>query len=206
MYEYQYEGEGNVEVFEALATRRSIRKFMNKPINAAQLNDIVEVAKLYPNPANLQPMRFVILNQREQCEPVLQLLRWAGYISDHEIEDDNQPAAMILLFGDREKAKDFGFSTGAAATYIMLAAHAMGIASCCLGVSQASKIYEVVGIDPSHYEFQCLVALGYPGQTARTVDQSGSCKYYLDDQGNFVVPKRKNDEIMLGNWTFESRE
>lgn len=94
MYEYQYEGEGNVEVFEALATRRSIRKFMNKPINAAQLNDIVEVAKLYPNPANLQPMRFVILNQREQCEPVLQLLRWAGYISDYEIKDE--PSTLQL--------------------------------------------------------------------------------------------------------------
>ena len=195
-----------MEVFEALATRRSIRKFMNKPINAAQLNDIVEVAKLYPNPANLQPMRFVIVNQKNQCEPVLRLLRWAGYISDYEMNDDDQPTAMILLFGDREKAKDFGFSTGAAATYIMLAAQAMGIASCCLGVSQASKIYEIVGLDPCQYEFQCLVALGYPGQTVRTVDQSENCKYYMDDQGNFVVPKRKNTEIILGNWSMDSRE
>ena len=105
----------------------------------------------------------------------------------------------VLILGDKSVVKDHQFSAGAAANQIMLAAHSLDVATCCLGMSDKAKgiVLELLQLDPERFDAICFVALGNSTQTSAAVDMDGSCKYWLDENENFLVPKRTVDEIFL---------
>lgn len=50
-----------MELFEAIQTRRSIRKFLDKPVETEKIERIIEAATLAPNSENEQPWRFIVV-------------------------------------------------------------------------------------------------------------------------------------------------
>ncbi|TVQ99734.1 MAG: hypothetical protein EA399_06260 [Desulfovibrionales bacterium] len=52
-------------VKEAIAARRSIRKFTDEPVSTAQLDALLEAARLAPSSINCQPWRFKVVTERE---------------------------------------------------------------------------------------------------------------------------------------------
>jgi nitroreductase len=50
-----------MDVFEAIRTRRSIRKYQKEPIPNDKLEMIFEAARLAPSAANRQPWRFIVV-------------------------------------------------------------------------------------------------------------------------------------------------
>ena len=187
-----------MEVLEALKTRRSIRRFSGKPIEQEKLNEICESARFYPAAANLQSLKFVLLTD-ERVAAALVHLRWAGYLPDYVMGREDMPGTLLLILGDNEICRDHVFSAGAAANQIMLAAHGLGLASCCLGMGEKAKqaILSVLNLDPERFSMLYAVALGYSEQQSQAVDQGESCKYSLDENGNFLVPKRTVQEVFL---------
>lgn len=187
-----------MDTLTALKTRRSIRRFTQEPVDPAKLAQIMECARFYPTAANLQPLKFVLLTDQRVRE-VLARLHWAGYLPGYRMEQNDLPTALILILGDKEVAKDHQFSAGAAANQIMLAAHSLDVASCCLGMSDKTRafILELLGLDAGRFDVICSVALGNSTQTSAAVDMKDSCKYWLDENENFLVPKRTVEEIFL---------
>ncbi|MFC1505501.1 nitroreductase family protein [Thermoproteota archaeon] len=51
-----------MDVLEAIQTRRSIRKFKTTPLTSEQINNLLEAARLAPSGCNVQPWRFIIVN------------------------------------------------------------------------------------------------------------------------------------------------
>ena len=58
-------------------------------------------------------------------------------------------------------------------------------------------VLELLKLDPERFDAICFVALGNSTQSSAAVDMDGSCKYWLDENENFLVPKRTVDEIFL---------
>lgn len=187
-----------MDTLTALKTRRSIRRFTQEPLDSEKLAEIMECARFYPTAANLQPLKFVLLTE-EKAKKALEHLRWAGYIPGYRMEEADLPTALILILGDRSVAKDHQFSAGAAANQIMLAAHSLDVATCCLGMSDKTRgiVLELLKLDPERFDAICFVALGNSTQTSQAVDMEDSCKYWLDEKENFLVPKRTVEEIFL---------
>ena len=188
-----------MDTLTALKTRRSIRRFISTPVEREKLETIIECARFSPTGANRQPLKYAIVDG-EKAEKVLRHLHWAGYLPDYRMEKEDLPNTLILILGDLEISKDLQFSAGAAANQIMLAAHELGLANCCLGMSENARaaIMALLGIDPERFALICAVALGYSAQTSQAVDMvDGSCKYWLDEEENFLVPKRTAKEILL---------
>lgn len=186
-----------MDAMEAIRTRRSIRKFTERPVEQEKVDKILEMARYYPCAANLQPLRFQVVQDPEHLERLRPLLKWAAYIPEYRQENTQSPNLLILIWGDKEVAKDFSFCAGAAATQMMIAANSLGISSCCLGIGATQKVYEATGVPQEKYAFQCVIALGYSEQTSLVVDQQDSCRYWIDDCGNFVVPKLRTDELLI---------
>ena len=187
-----------MDTLTALKTRRSIRRFTQEPVDGEKLKQIMECARFYPTAANLQPLKFALLTE-EKAKNALRHLRWAGYIPGYRMEETDLPTALILILGDKSVVKDHQFSAGAAANQIMLAAHSLDVATCCLGMSEKTKgiVLEQLKLDPERFDPICFVALGNTTQTSVAVDMEESCKYWLDENENFFVPKRTVDEIFL---------
>lgn len=185
-----------MDVFEAIARRRSIRRFYDRTVMEETLRRILELARYYPTPANLQPLKFIATAKADSCARIFPCLKWGGYLDRYQISLANRPTAYILVLGDREISRDFAFCAGAAATELMLGAEAMGIASCCLTPVCSEPIEQTFSIDPCRMKLLCVIALGYAAQSSRVVDQTDGPRYRLDDDGNLVVPKRRLSEIV----------
>ena len=186
-----------MNTIDAIKRRRSIRCFCAKSIEKEKIDQLKEITRYYPCPANLQPLKFVFLQNPTDVLPIFQHLHWAKYLPEYSLKKDSAPQALLLIFGDTTIASDFGFSTGAAATEIMLAAQDLGIASCCLGIHTKDDIATTLGIDPTRFKFQCLIALGYGCQKSTVVPYENDCKYWQDENGQFHVPKRNTSETFL---------
>ncbi len=57
-----------MEFDQAVAQRRSIRKFKPDPLNDDQITQILEAARLAPSGSNVQPWRFVVVKSQEMRE------------------------------------------------------------------------------------------------------------------------------------------
>ncbi|GAB6060827.1 nitroreductase family protein [Desulfonatronum parangueonense] len=55
-------------VTEAIAARRSIRKFTDQPVSEEQMSKLLEAARLAPSSINCQPWRFKVVREREDVQ------------------------------------------------------------------------------------------------------------------------------------------
>jgi len=182
-----------MDVWEAIKSRRSVRRFRQEAISTEALLKLAEAARCAPSASNRQPLEFVIVNTEEQTALVFAQLAWAGYVQPRRNPPaGKRPVGYIAVLIDPEKAMaQFGKVDAAAAIEnILLTAQGMGIGSCWLGSINRDKLKEILEI-PDKYDIDSVVALGYPDETPVMEDCKGdSIKYYLDDKDTLHVPKR----------------
>ena len=78
-----------MKVSEAVASRRSIRAFLDKPVDAVTLRSVLELAQRAPSGGNLQPWHAAVLwdTDHRAVAPLLGALRAPGDI----VVGDNEP-------------------------------------------------------------------------------------------------------------------
>ena len=185
-----------MDVKTAVLNRRSIRKFEQKPIEDEKLVQLVDLARFHATGGNTQPLSYAIVTKDPMKQKVFDLLAWAAYLPDYTCTKEYQPAAYIILLRDETKTKSCMYDLGAASTIIMLAAEEMGIASCVLAAFDPKKMKPVLGLDEK-WQPDLVIALGCAAQESKAVPFDGSIKYYRDEDGNFCVPKRSLEDVLV---------
>ncbi len=186
-----------MKVYDAIQNRRSIRKFRQELIPKETLLKLVDCARLAAYPMNLQPLKFVILDEPKVLEQVFSCTRWAGFLENGTPSKEERPTAYILMLGDTDikKNSDFQVEVGAAGATITLVATEEGVASCWLGALNRDKIREILEI-PDTLTVLDVIALGYPAQESQAVPiVDGDFKYYMKES-ILQVPKRSLDEVL----------
>ena len=181
-----------------LKNRRTIRKFKQDEIDWESLLKMVDCARLAPSAANLQPLKYKIICG-EDAKKMFPHTAWAGYSGGAETPKDNEaPVAYILILEDivLKQTKFTGVDVGAAGMSITVAAESMGIKSCWLGSLDREKIAEEFNID-ARFVINSAIALGYPLDTAAETAFKGDVKYFRDENGKFLVPKRSIEDILI---------
>lgn len=184
-------------VYDAVMKRRTIRKFMQKKIERDKLVKLVDCARMAAYGANLQPLKFAIIDDDKKLSDVFPFIKWAGYLEDGAPKQNERPAAYIAVLGDKsiKQSDTYEVEAGAAVTTMMLAAEEMEIASCWLGAIKRDEIKQVLEIDDK-FSVVYLLALGYPMQKSEPVEMKDDIKYYLD--GDVLkVPKRSLNEVLI---------
>ncbi len=187
-----------MNVLDAIKNRRSIRKFQQKPIPEEKLKDLVDCARLAPYPANIQPLKFSIVNGTDMLSKVFARTKWAGYLENGTPSENERPMAYIVILGDKDIKGDFKCETGIAGSHIVIGAMEYGIASCWLGALKRDEITEILSL-PENLVVQDIIALGYPMQKSKPVEIKDNVKYYLDQDGVLNVPKRTLDDVIYND-------
>lgn len=179
-------------VYKLILERRSIRRFKQEPVPLKILKKLVNAARLAPSGANLQPLEFVIINDKNVRRDIFDTLAWAGYISpDGTPRDGQRPVAYILLLVNTRIRKDnYQWDAGAATENMILAALEQGLGSCWIGSINKPRISELLNIPP-HFIIDSILALGYPDEKPKLEKLKYDCKYWKDAQGRLHVPKRE---------------
>ncbi|HEX2964969.1 MAG TPA: nitroreductase family protein [Syntrophorhabdaceae bacterium] len=184
---------------ELILRNRSYRRFCSdRPVTTEQLEELVDLARLSPSAANLQPLKFLLSNTLGKNELIFSCLAWAAYLKDWPGPDQSErPAAYILILGDKEIAKEFWCNHGIAAQSILLGAVEVGLGGCILAAMQREKLRRLLTI-PARYEILLAIALGEPKERVVLVDAvDGEIKYWRDAAQTHYVPKRPLSEIIL---------
>ncbi len=186
-----------MEVSKALINRRTIRKFTQETIPGKDLLDLVEYARVAAYPANLQPLKFAIIDKKVLTDKIFPHIKWAGYLVDGTPKENEKPTAYITVLGDKSIKNSFEVEAGAAVTSMMLGALDKGIASCWIGALNRSEIMNILNLDNDNLELLYLLALGYPAQESQICELIEDVKYFLDENHVLNVPKRSMDEILI---------
>jgi nitroreductase len=147
-------------VLAAIRSRRMVRAMVDRPIERAQLEQILEAARWAPNAGNRHLHRFVVVQ-----EPLT--LRVLRMVAPGMFQ---RPAAMVVICIDQDRAASFSMrptakglyiDVGTAAQTMLLAAHSMGIGAGVVTSFSRAAVIAVLNL-PGHLSPELFVCLGYP--------------------------------------------
>ena len=152
------------ETMQTILTRRSTRKFQNKPIPEADLDQIIQAALHAPSGMGKQTWQFTVVKNRDKIQRLAAVI---ARVLGREGYDMYAPEVLIIPSNDKESR--FGKEDNACALEnIFLAAHSLGIGSVWInqlqGICGDPRIREILtafGIPENHIVYG-MAALGYP--------------------------------------------
>lgn len=198
------------EKFAHLVERaRSCRRFHgSERVGEEFLRGLVDLARICPNAANRQRLRFRIVADVAGCATVFPLLAWAGALKDWPGPDEaERPTGYVVIAAERAGAGKPAnpmteVDAGIAAQTMMLAARAASptVGSCMFKAFKPS-LSEALGIDSTRYELKLVMAFGAPAEVVRlepiASSPDGSTDYWRDGAGVHHVPKRALQDVLI---------
>lgn len=187
-----------MNVYDAIMKRRTIRKFENKKVSESDLVKLIDCARVAAYGANVQPLKFAIINDEKTLNDIYPMTKWAGYLADGAPKENERPSAYIAVLGDKSIRENgvFECEAGAAVTTMMLEAVEMGLGTCWLGALKRDEIKALLNLDEK-FNVVYLLAVGYPKQESRMIEMKDDIKYYEDENGVINVPKRSLEEVLI---------
>ena len=136
-----------MDVYDAIISRRTIRRFQQKPIKINLLRKFVNAGRLAPSAANLQPLEYFIVTEKELCSKIFEMIGWAVYITPKWTPSlEERPTAYIVILVNDINNKFYTRDVSLASENIVLAAEGEGIGSCILCNINRNKIQEILKI------------------------------------------------------------
>ncbi|HHN66386.1 MAG TPA: nitroreductase [Nitrospirae bacterium] len=162
-----------MELFEAIRTRRSIRRFSDRDVEDDKVTRILDAARMAPSWANLQCWRFIVVRDRQKRETISELtyvesfFAPLGYKVNPAKKGIREAPVLIVacaIPGDSGSLWDQNYyltDLGIASENLMLATHALGLGTVFVGVFDEQKIKELLSI-PENIRVVGLFPIGYP--------------------------------------------
>ncbi len=170
-----------MDIFNAIMTRRSIRKFTDTHISEAHVETILKAAMAAPSAGNAQPWRFIVVRDKE---------RFAGIAARHEYAQMAKEASVcIAVCADTTSEKYAGFwqqDCSAAIQNMMLAARGLGIGTVWTGVhpvAEREAAFKDFFALPKEIEILGIIVCGYPDQPFKERDTFDTNKVFYETWG-----------------------
>jgi nitroreductase len=178
---------------------RSYRRFhQDYEISADLLTDVIENVRYSASAANLQPLKFIIVNDKATNAALFEHLRWAAYLKDWDgPEEGERPSAYIVMLGDRGLSRFLDLDCGIALQTILVSLTEKGFGACTFASINRDAIREMFKVPPS-LEITLVIAIGKAKETVVIDDvKDGNIRYWRDENSIHHVPKRKLDDMIF---------
>lgn len=171
---------------EFILNRRSIRRYTAQSVEHEKIVEIIRAAMYAPSAVNRQPWHFIVIDSRDILAEVMQIHPNAGMLST--------ASHAILVCGDEKRQHDTNYwiaDCGAATENLLLAASALGLGACWIGVypreQRMNAFRELFSLPPYIHPF-ALAALGYPAENKELPERYDPSRIYHNTWGN-TFPK-----------------
>jgi nitroreductase len=151
-----------------ISNRRSVRRYLDKPVERDKILTCIEAARLAPSAENVQPWRFLIIDD-PKVKTRFAADAFSGLYSFSKFAAD---APVLILFLGRldllanrlgrqiQGVSFYLLDIGIAGEHIALQAEEIGLGTCWIGWFNARKTRKFFKI-PRKYKVVCLMAMGY---------------------------------------------
>lgn len=187
------------KLMELLTTRRTYRRFEQKEIAQEIIEEILMAARMASSAANKQPLSYIVVKDADKVTGVFEYTKWAGALSPElgQPKENERPVLFIAVVQNLNINRDCDTDAGLAIGNMTLAAWNHGVGSCIIGACNKEKLSEMFGLTPEQ-KLHTVVAFGYPSHESHIVDvkADGDTNYYLDENKDYWVPKRKQEDVV----------
>lgn len=154
---------------ELVKNRRSIRRYLEKPVEREKIVACLEAARLAPSAENVQPWRFLVVDD-PGIKETLAAEAFSGIYSFSRFAA-KAPVLIVILarldlvanrLGKQIQGVAFHLiDIGIAGEHLVLQAEELGLGTCWIGWFSQRKTRKCLKI-PRKYKIVCLLAMGYP--------------------------------------------
>jgi nitroreductase len=151
--------KSNMNVFDAIKLRRSIRSFEDKPIEQEKLLRVLEAGRLAPSAKNRQEWRYVVVKDKE-------LRRKVAVASNNQYFIAEAPVVIVgcaimvdyvLSCGQPAYTIDVAISMD----HMSLQAVEEGLGTCWIGAFKEDEVKKILNV-PQEMRVVEIMPLGYP--------------------------------------------
>lgn len=151
-----------MDVSEAIAKRRSIRKYLDIPVEWDKVGLILEAGRLAPSAGNVQEWRFIVVTKPELRKQIAE-----SALGQHWVE--TAPIHIVIVALTEKIKRHYGMrgerlysiqDCAACATNMMLMATELGLGSCWIGAFDEAKVQRILKI-PDDVRPQIILTVGY---------------------------------------------
>lgn len=165
-----------MEITEAIRSRRSIRKYQDRPIEQEKLLRVLDTGRMAPSARNLQDWKFIVVRDQDKRKMLSEAANGQPYV-------EKASAVIVGCATEPENIMPCGqycypINLAIALDHMSLAATAEGLGSCWIGAFQEDKVKEILDI-PEKIRVVAMLILGYPAESPG------------------ARPRRKLDEIVV---------
>ena len=153
-----------MDIQTTIKNRRSVRKFLPKPVKQEIIDKIIESANWAPSACNVQGWKFIIVDDQKLKEKIVEK-GGAKLIK-------NAPLGILVAYDQRTENleyQDHIQSAAASIQNLLLAAYDQGLGSCWIchlpNKKELKKIFNI----PATFTPIAYIALGYPAQEPITI-------------------------------------
>jgi nitroreductase len=167
-----------MEAIEAILSRRSIRKYIKKPISNILIKEFLKIGMSAPSAGNEQPWHFIVIKDPKILIDITTFHPHANMLK--------QAATAILVCCDKklEKHEGMGIQDCSAATEnILIAVQARGWGAVWLGVYPREKrmigLRKLLNIPENVIPFS-LISIGYPTEQKNQTNRYNDSRVHYD--------------------------
>ena len=153
-----------MRVSEAVAARQSVRRYEERAVEPGKLQRVLEAARLAPSASNRQEWRFVVVQDRELRQGLVEAARNQAFVGQ-------APVVIVACAVGTDHVMpcglpSFSIDVAIALDHLSLAAVEEGLGTCWIGAFDQAKVRALLGI-PDDVCVVELMPLGYPADPPR---------------------------------------
>ena len=182
---------------------RSCRRFdESQLLSQADLDWLLECARLAPSARNAQELRFISVTAGPVLDELFPLTRWAGALKDwNGPEQGERPTAFIAVLMPEHAGYLICYDVGIACQTMQLAATSRGLGACMIQSFDHSRAAELLK-PPAGLKIALLLGLGVAVEkrVVAAMPEDGSVSYWRDENGVHHVPKRSLSDLLVARY------
>ncbi|MBC8393989.1 MAG: nitroreductase family protein [Deltaproteobacteria bacterium] len=168
--------------------RRSIRKYLEKPIEGEKIDILIEAALCAPSSRGFQPWSFIIVT-----DPAI--LEKLSRSKEHGSAFLKGAPLGIVVCADPGKSDVWVEDASIAAILVQLAAESIGLGSCWIQIRERmhdpnrtaeAHVSDLLNF-PANLKVACIIAVGYPAEE-KAPHKKENLLYEKVHQGSFGNP------------------
>ena len=155
-------------LLDLLKHRKSVRNFLDKPVEREKIMMCLEAARVAPSACNSQPWKFIVVDNREEKNKLCE-----GAFSGIYMNNSFCKMAPVIVAVVSEKSKFLAriggmfrgtkyylIDIGIACEHFVLQAEDLGLGTCWIGWFNERAVKSILNV-PRNRKIDIIIALGY---------------------------------------------
>ncbi len=179
-----------MNTIDAIYTRRSVRGYLDKPIDKSSIERLIIAATQAPSAMNTQPWAFGVIEDKQKLQELsdrtkaylLSILHLAPALEKYREALQNPDynifygaSALVIIMAKPDVSLDPKIDCSLAAQNLMLMARSLGLGTCWIGFTQAylntTEAKTDFGI-PEDFTVVAPIIVGYPESEQTAVEKN----------------------------------